>query len=97
MSTNAYVRLRLIRIVKGGPIARRSLARKFTAAMRAQVDAQIGLLLGDGVFITTGMGRRGDPEMIAMSPAFSIHRCPLCSQTLPSGSILTHSTVENQY
>ena len=79
MATYNYIRARLIRIVqKEQPIIRNLLLRKFDSGVRSQVDYQIGELISDGVFITTGIGRRGMPEKIQLSPVFPAMRCPFC-------------------
>ncbi len=86
MPTNDYVRERLIRLVRSQPkleITRRSLIRLFDSSARVQVDYQIGLLISDGVFILTGLGRRGDPEKVSPGPNFPARRCPFCLQDMP--------------
>jgi hypothetical protein len=79
MPTNSFVRERLIRIVQAdAPIVRRNLCRRFNASDRLQADGQIGRLISEGVFITTGTGKRGYPETIQLSPIFPVTRCPFC-------------------
>ena len=87
MPTQGYIRMKLIRIVEQeAPIIRRSLVKRFAA--RSQADYQIGELISDGVFITTGIGRRGMPEKIQLSPVFPKRRCPYCLQdTLPNAKV----------
>ena len=79
MPTTAFIREKIIRTIQEtGPITRRKLIRKFGASYREQADYQIGLLLSDGVFITTGIGKRGSPKMIQASPIFCKTTCPMC-------------------
>lgn len=79
MPKQGYFREKLIREVrKDIKITRRALLRKFNPSTQAQADIQIGQLISDGVFISTGIGRRGYPETIELSPIFSVSRCPLC-------------------
>ena len=89
MATHSYIRTRIIRIVeREQPIVRRLLTKRFDSSLRSQVDYQIGELISDGVFITTGIGRRGMPEKIQLSPVFPKRRCPYCLQdTLPNAKV----------
>lgn len=88
MPTHNYIRTKLIRIVeREAPIIRRSLVKRFDNDARSQADHQIGELIADGVFISTGIGRRGMPEKIQLSPVFPKRRCPYCLQdTLPNAA-----------
>ena len=83
MPTNRRIRERLIRLVQQeSVITRRKLGERFNSSDRCQADAQIGQLVSDGVFVTTGIGRRGMPEKIQMGPSFPKHKCPFCLQEL---------------
>jgi predicted HTH transcriptional regulator len=84
MPTNEYMRERLIRLIQqNGPTTVRKLLRKFNGAARASASAQIGQLLSDGVFVTTGIGHKGYPKTIQAGPTFPAKRCPFCLRDMP--------------
>jgi hypothetical protein len=83
MPTVSYFREKIIREVRAtGTMTRRALLRKISGTNRAQANFQIGQLVSDGVLISTGIGRRGHPEIIGLSPIFSAMRCPFCLREL---------------
>jgi hypothetical protein len=83
MLTQELIRMRIIRIVREhNLITRARLLHMFAASYRDRFDSAIGKLLSDGVLISTGTGRRGDPATLHMGPMFPKNRCPMCLQEL---------------
>jgi hypothetical protein len=82
MHTNSYIRHKLINLVQDTPVARRKLISQFSSSTRKRAEAQLGQLLCDGVFVTTGIGHRGYPKMIERGPLFPKSRCPMCLREL---------------
>lgn len=82
------IRARLIDIVVAQAATRRALSYRLSSRLREQTDDQIGLLLSDGVFISTNGvfirkdGVRRRPEKIELSPVFPKQCCMLCLQEI---------------
>jgi hypothetical protein len=83
MPTQELIRLRIIRIMRERvSITRARVVRMFNTSDRPRADSAIGKLLSDGVLVSTGTGRLGDPATLHMGPMFPKNRCPMCLQEL---------------
>lgn len=83
MSFTSKIRERLIRLLWDEPLPKRTVIDKFDKARRSAAQDEISVLLSDGAIIQTGMGKRGSPTMLQLSPVYPFDvRCPLCNQQI---------------
>jgi len=84
MPANDIIKERVLRLVQPeAGIVRRHLLRKFNTADRARASEQISVLLSEGVLMSTGIGRRGSPEVIQRGVLWPKDKCPFCHQVIP--------------
>ena len=85
MPSTFKIRERLIRLLWEGPALRRTIESRFGQSRRLVAQEQLSLLISDGVVLSTGLGRRGHPNMVQLSQVYPLHGlCPLCKQAFTS-------------
>jgi hypothetical protein len=81
--TTMQIRKRLTDSIDLNPKARRTVENSFGRSLRARAKLEVSRMISEGVFIITGLGVRGNPEMIRKGPSFPELLCPNCGQIYP--------------
>lgn len=77
------VKHRLIRLIQehgAQAILRRDLIRAFDISRRADAEKELSSLISVGYVNALGLGHRGSPARVIISPTWPFNICPLCGQ-----------------
>ena len=82
MPKRAGIRERLLRMMLDGKSHhKRNIEKAFGRSRMPLVKDELGLLISQGILIQTGIGRRGNPHAVQLSPIYPISvLCPMCGQ-----------------